>query len=416
MPLFIFSKKRAIYFFLKFSGPSFVKLGQILALRSDIIGVEIAQILQKFYDKLSSFSERKVKKIINLEFGKNFNEIFSEFNFMAIASASIAQVHKAKLQDGQEVAVKILRPKIRKIMQRDIASLKLLAFLSYPFSKFLNKFLLNIVKLLNEVAHYELDLLNEAANASKLRQDLKDVKGFYVPEIFWHFSTSRILVLQWLDGIAFSDERAIKESSFDKKQIAKNLVISYFNQAYGNGFFHGDMHPGNLFLLKNGDIGVVDFGIMGKIDKKMRIAIAEIFIGFLNRDYQKVAKIHADVGLVPKNINIDDLALSCRKIGESVVGLNVANIPIAKLLLNLIEMTRNYKMDTRSELLLLQKTILMVEGVAMTLDCEINIWNLAQPWMKDWAKQNIAFDAKIRDAALDLFEGLKDLIVNLKSK
>lgn len=414
LPLFIFSKKRAIYLFLKFSGPSFIKLGQVLALRSDIVGIEVAEILQKFYDKLPPFSERKVKKIINLEFGKNFDEVFAQFDFRAVACASIAQVHKARLQTGQVVAVKILRPNIKKVMRRDIASLKLLAILTSPFSKFIKKFFLDIAKLLDEVARYELDLLNEAANASKLCEDLKNVKGFYVPEIFWRFSTSKILVLQWLDGIAFSDEKAIKESVFDKKQIAKNFVLGYFEQAYGNGFFHGDMHPGNLFLLVNGDIGVVDFGIMGVIDKKTRIAIAEIFIGFLNRDYKKVAQIHLDAGLVPKGTNIDDLALSCRKIGESIIGLNVVEIPIAKLLLNLIEMTRNYKMDARSELLLLQKTILTVEGVAMMLDLEVNIWDLARPWMKEWAKKNIGFDARIRDAALDLFGVLKDLVVGYK--
>jgi ubiquinone biosynthesis protein len=252
--------------------------------------------------------------------------------------------------------------------------------------------------------------MHEASNASKLREDLKDVKGFYVPEIYWQFSSQKILVLEWLDGIAFSNSKAIQDSNFDKKQIAENLVISYFNQVYVHGFFHADMHPGNLFLLKNGDIGVVDFGIMGKIDKKTRLGIAEILIGFLNRDYKRVAQLHIDIGLVPSNTKVDDLALSCRRIGETIVGSDVKDIPVAKLLGGLIAMTRDYKMDTRPELLLLQKTVLLVEGVGVSLDPNLNIWNLARPWIKNWAQKNIGFDAKIRDAMLDLFEMAKKFV------
>jgi ubiquinone biosynthesis protein len=386
------------------AGPSFIKLGQLLSVRSDIIGEKLATVLAKFCDDLPPFPEKNVREILNTEFGKNFDKIFIAFNFTPVASASIAQVHKAKLNNGKDVAVKILRPRIAQIMARDITSLKLLSRLSSPFSKFATKFLSDVALLLEQVTRYELDLLHEASNASKLREDLKDVKGFYVPEIFWQFSAQKILVLEWLDGISFSNKEAIRNCEFDKKEIAKNLVISYFNQVYVHGFFHADMHPGNLFLLKNGDIGVVDFGIMGKIDKKTRLAIAEILIGFLSRDYKRVAQLHVDAGLVSEDVNIEDLALSCRKIGETIVGSDVRDIPLAKLLTNLISMTRDYKMDTRPELLLLQKTVLLVEGVGVMLDPKLNIWNLARPWIKEWAKSNIGFDAKIRDAFVDLFE------------
>jgi ubiquinone biosynthesis protein len=170
------------------------------------------------------------------------------------------------------------------------------------------------------------------------------------------------------------------------------------------------MHPGNLFLKHNGDIAVVDFGIMGKIDKKTRIAVAEVLIGFLHRDYQKVAKIHVDVGFVPKETNIDDLALSCRKIGEMIVGVDIKDISIAKLLTALIDLSRNYKMDTKPELLLLQKTLLLVEGVGVSLDPDLNIWNLARPWVKEWAKTNIGFDAKIRDNILEILQLVKNFL------
>lgn len=389
---------------MKFAGPSFIKLGQLLSVRFDLVGVKLSNVLAGFQDKLPPFSQHKVKKILQQEFGKNYEKTFVEFDFIPVASASIAQVHKAKLNDGKVVAVKILRPNIARIMARDIATLKLLVKIVRIFSKFLAKTLFDVADLLRQVARSELDLLHEAANASRLKEDLKDVKGFYIPEIFWNFSTQKVLVMEWLDGIPFSNKAAIQNSSYDKKQIAQNLVISYFNQVYVHGFFHADMHPGNLFLLKNGDIGVVDFGIMGKIDKKTRLAVAEILIGFLNKDYQRVAQLHIDAGLVPPTTNVDDLALSCRKIGETIVGSNVQDVSVAKLLTNLITMTRDYQMVTRPELLLLQKTLLLVEGVGVTLDPNLNMWDLARPWVKEWAKKNIGFDAKIRDTMLDLFE------------
>jgi len=411
--LYPFAKNRAIYCFLRFAGPSFIKLGQVLSVRADLIGEKLATTIADFQDRLKPFCSKKVKEILLKEFDDNYEKVFSEFNFTPVASASIAQVHKAKLHDGKIVAVKILRPRINKIMARDISTLKLLIKIVGIFSKFLAKSLFDIADLLEQTSKSELDLLQEAANASKLREELQDIKGFYVPQIFWQFSSQKILVLEWLDGIAFSNKAAIRNSSFDKKQIAQNLVISYFNQVYVHGFFHADMHPGNLFLLKNGDIGVVDFGIMGKIDKKTRLAVAEILIGFLNKDYKRVAQLHIDAGLVPPATNVDDLALSCRKIGEIIVGSNVKDISVAKLLANLITMTRDYKMETRPELLLLQKTLLLVEGVGVDLDPSLNIWDLARPWVKEWAKKNIGFDAKIRDTMFDLFEMARKFLRNI---
>ena len=377
----------------------------MLSVRPDLVGDKIAKALASFCDDLEPFKSKKVKQILNAEFGQSFEKVFIEFDFKPVASASIAQVHKARLRQGDDVvAVKILRPNIAQTMKRDISSLKLLTKFIALFSKFLAKTFQDIALLLEQVSKYELDLLHEAANASRLREDLKDAKGFYIPKVYWQFSSQKILVIEWLNGISFSNKAAIQNSPFDKRVIAQNLVISYFNQVYVHGFFHADMHPGNLFLLENGDIGVVDFGIMGKIDKKTRLAIAEILIGFLNRDYKRVAQLHIDAGLVPANINPDDLALSCRKIGETIVGSDVKDIPVARLLTNLITMTRDYKMDTRPELLLLQKTVLLVEGVGVSLDPNLNIWDLARPWIKEWATKNIGFDAKIRDSILDLFE------------
>lgn len=407
---YIFVRNRAIYFFLRFSGPSFIKLGQALSVRPDLVGKDLAEILSSFQDKIPPFSTKKVKKILVAEYGKNYAEKFLEFDFNAVASASIAQVHKAKLIDGKIVAVKILRPNIAKIMNRDIKTLRLINKIIAIFSKFLAKSLNDIANLLTTVSRSELDLLQEAANASQLKENLKNVKGFYLPEVYWKYSTSKILVLEWIEGIPFSDKKAILASNFDKKQIAQNLVISYFEQVYGYGFFHADMHPGNLFLMKNGDIAAVDFGIVGRIDKRTRLAVAEILIGFLHKDYKKVAQLHIDAGLVPANTNVDDLTLGIRKIGESIVGSSIKDVSIARLLENLIIMTRTYQMDTRPELLLLQKTILLVEGVGVMLDENLNIWELARPWVKEWAKVNIGFDAKIRDSLFDLIDLAKKFL------
>ena len=360
-----FLKDRSIYYFLRFAGPSFIKLGQMLSTRPDLVGEKLSETLSKFQDKIPPFSESQVKKIVNQEFGDNFYKNFSDFDFTPVASASIAQVHKAKTKCGKDVAVKILRPNISNIMARDIFTLRIIVKIISIFSKFLSKGIADIVLLLKETSKSELDLLQEAANASRLKEDLKNVKGFYIPEVFWKLSTSKILVLEWIDGIPFSDKERISQVSFDKEEIAQNFVISYFTQVYEHGFFHADMHPGNLFLLENGDIAAVDFGIVGKIDKKTRIAVAEILIGFLNKDYREVAQIHVDAGFVPENVNIDDLALSCRKIGETIVGSSVKDTSLANLLTNLVTMTRDYQMVTNPELLLLQKTVLLVEGVGI---------------------------------------------------
>ncbi len=414
LPLYFINRNRAVFLFLRFSGPSFVKLGQMLSTRPDLVGCMLAHKLSEFQDRLPSFNDKKVKKILIAEFGENYFEKFSEFNFNAVASASIAQVHKAKLINGENVAVKILRPNIKRIMMRDIATLRILIWIVSFFSSFLTKTLNDVADLLRDVSRSELDLLQEAANASQLKENLADVKGFYVPKIYWKFSTAKILVEEWLDGIPFSDKEKILQSDFDKKQIAQNLVISYFEQVYGCGFFHADMHPGNLFLLKNGDIAVVDFGIMGRIDKKTRLAIAEILIGFLHKNYRKVAQVHIDAGLVPKTVDVADLTLAIRKIGESIVGNSVKDVSIANLLENLITMTKRYQMNTKPELLLLQKTILLVEGVGVMLDENINIWDLARPWVEEWAKKNIGFDAKIRDALLDFLEATKKFLHKIK--
>ena len=404
-----FCKEKAIYWFFYRAGPSFIKLGQVLSVRADLIGQNLANQLAKFQDQTKPSCSKIIKKILQKHF-QNIDDIFLTFNYQPVASASIAQVHKAQLKNGALVAVKILHPNINKIFYRDIKTIYFLAKIVNIFSDFYSKTLKDIANLLNQVAKFELNLLQEASNASQLKENLAGIKGFYVPKIFWHYCSYEIMVSEWLDAIPFSNKSAIADSKINKTEVAKNLVLSYFHQVYEDGFFHADMHPGNLFLLKNGDIAVVDFGIMGKIDKKTRLIIAKILIAFLHKNYLQVAKLHIEGDLVPKNTNLQDLSLACRQIGEMIVDVDVKSISLAKLLSALIEMTKNYQMSAKPELLLLQKTLLLVEGVGVTLNPNLNIWNLARPWVKNWAKNNIGFDAKLRDAIFDIFNFVKSKI------
>ncbi len=403
-------RKKSIYQFLNHAGPSFIKLGQSLAARPDLVGKDMANVLSGFQDKMKPFSQKKVKDILKKEFGEDYIDSFTNFDYNPKASASVAQVHKATLKNGDEVAVKILRPCVRRTVKRDIITLDLIIKFIFLFSKDLASGLRDVSLVLRKCYETELDLNREAANAILLKKNMADVAGYYVPKIYRELTTSRILTSQWIHGIAFSDHEAILASKHDKKAVAKNLVISHFNQAYRDGFFHADSHHGNLFLMENGDIAVVDFGIMGTIDKKLRIAIAEILIAYLDKNYAKVAKIHVEAGLVPKDADLVGLELACRKIGDRMVGVSIKDISLASMLTDLIEMTSKYKMSTKPELLLLQKTIILVEGVGVMLDPELNIWNIAKPWVKNWAIKNISFDAKIRDAVVDFITAVKNIV------
>lgn len=411
LPIYIFSKEKAVYNFLKSAGVTFIKLGQLLSARPDLVGNSMAEKLSSFQDKVPAFDQKRVRQIIKKRSNPALLDDISNIDYKAKASASIAQVHKATLKNGEEIAIKILRPNIRRSINRDIRTLKLLVFFIKIFSRFYGKTFGDILRLLITTSKTELDLSLEAAAASQLKDNLSNIEGFYIPKVYWKYTNSNILTLEWIDGIPFSDLKQIKSSNFDLKKIAKNLIIGYLNQVYKYGYFHADTHPGNLFLLKNGNIGIVDFGITSSIDSKTRIAVAEILINFLKKDYRKVAKIHLDAGMVPEDTDIDQLALHSRKVGESIIGSKVKDISLGALLENLIDMTRSYNLKTDPQLLLLQKTILLTEGVAMSLDEDINIWEIANPWMKEWAKTNISFDAKTRDFLINLEKSVKNLLL-----
>ena len=371
-------------------GTTFIKLGQFLSTRPDIIGDNVAKELERLQDKLPPFNIIEAKKILKSELGeKNFNQI--ENLSEPIAAASIAQVHFARINDdkqNKEVAIKILRPNIEKIFNDELDALMLLAYLIQFFLKKTKRLkLIEVVQLLREVTNVEMDLRFEAAAANELKENTINDVGFTVPKIYWNQTSKKVLCLDRINGISIREVENLKSLNIDVKKIAQNIIQHFLRHAVRDGFFHADMHQGNLFVTKNGDIVPVDFGIMGRLDKNNRKYLAEILYGFIKRDYKKVADIHFLAGLVPKETSKEDFAQALRSIGEPIFGQSAKNISGGKLLAQLFEVTEKFNMETQIQLLLLQKTMVVVEGVSRKLDPETNIWSISKPILENWLKE-----------------------------
>ena len=371
-------------------GTTFIKLGQFLATRPDIIGEDIAEELEKLQDKLPPFQLEEAKNILKEELGKeNFNKII---NFSdSIAAASIAQVHFATINDStkkKEVAIKILRPNIEKIFNEELDALMLLAYIIQNLIKKTKRLkLIEVVQLLREITNVEMDLRFEAAAANELYENTKNDIGFNVPKIYWDHTSKRVLCLDKINGISIREIENLKSLNIDTKKLAKDIIQHFLRHAVRDGFFHADMHQGNLFVTKNGNIMPVDFGIMGRLDKNNRKYLAEILFGFIQRDYKKVAEVHFLAGVVSKEVSKDEFAQALRSIGEPIFGQSVKNISGSKLLSQLFEITEKFNMQTQIQLLLLQKTMVVVEGVARKLDPDTNIWSISKPILENWLRE-----------------------------
>ena len=391
-------------------GTTFIKLGQFLATRPDIIGEELSKQLETLQDKLPPFSLSEAKEMIKKDLG---NETYNSIINLSepIAAASIAQVHKAQIDDNgtiKDVAIKILRPNIKKIFNEEIDALMLLAFLVESFIKKTKRLkLVEVVFLLKEITNLEMDLRFEAAAANEYTDNTKNDAGFKVPKIYWNFTSENVMTLDWVDGISIRETEELLKRNIDTKKIASDIIQHFLRHAIRDGFFHADMHQGNIFIDNSGQIVPIDFGIMGRLDKLSQRFLAEILFGFIQRDYKKVAEVHLSAGLVPKEVPINDLAQALRSIGEPIFGQSVKDISGGKLLKQLFDVTEKFNMQTQPQLLLLQKTMVVVEGVARKLNPETNIWETSKPVLEKWLSET-------KDPINTINETLKDSVDVIK--
>ena len=393
-------------------GTTFIKLGQFLATRPDIIGEELSKKLENLQDKLPPFSLMQAKEIIKNDLGDiTYNSIINLTE--PVAAASIAQVHKAQINDNgtiKDVAIKILRPNIKKIFNEEIDAMMLFAFLVESFIKKTKRLkLVEVVFLLKEITNLEMDLRFEAAAANEYAENTKNDVGFRVPQIYWNFTSENVMTLDWVDGISIRETEELKKRSLNTEKIAEDIIQNFLRHAVRDGFFHADMHQGNIFIDNNGHIVPIDFGIMGRLDKISKRFLAEILFGFIQRDYRKVAEVHLTAGLVPKNVPIEDLAQALRSIGEPIFGQAVKDISGGKLLKQLFDVTEKFNMQTQPQLLMLQKTMVVVEGVARKLNPNTNIWTTSKPVLENWLKDTKDPIKSLNDTIENTSEVLKRL-------
>ena len=371
-------------------GTTFIKLGQFLATRPDIIGDQLSKKLESLQDRLPPFSIIEAKQIIKNDLGEDTYNSIIEIS-EPVAAASIAQVHKAKINDNgtiKDVAIKILRPNIKKVFNEEIDAMMLFAFLVESVIKKTKRLkLVDVVFLLKEITNLEMDLRFEAAAANEYAENTKNDAGFRVPKIYWNYTSENVMTLDWIDGFSIRETEELKKQNIDTNKIAEDIIQHFLRHAVRDGFFHADMHQGNVFVDRSGQIVPIDFGIMGRLDKMSKRFLAEILFGFIQRDYKKVAEVHLLAGLVPADVPINDLAQALRSIGEPIFGQEVKDISGGKLLKQLFDVTEKFNMQTQPQLLMLQKTMVVVEGVARKLNPNTNIWTTSKPVLENWIRE-----------------------------
>lgn len=389
-------------------GPSYVKLGQFLATRPDIVGKQLAQDLSRLQDKMDSFPTAQAREVIEASIGRSVDDLYLTFDD-AIAAASIAQVHPAEVMDNgapKKVAVKVIRPGVRQRFANDLESYFLVARLQEKWIEDARRLKpVEVTETLAQTTRIEMDLRLEAAALSELRDNTKDDPGFRVPSVDWERTGRDVLTMEWIEGVKMNDLEGLAAAGHDLPKIGALLIQSFLRHTLRDGFFHADMHPGNLFVDAAGNIVAVDLGIAGRLGKKERRFLAEILYGFIKRDYLRVAEVHFEAGYVPRKHDVASFAQAIRAIGEPIHGQSADTISMAKLLTLLFEVTQVFDMETRPELLLLQKTMVVVEGVARTLDPAFNMWKTSEPVVASWIAGNLGPRGMIEDAG----DGLRAL-------
>jgi ubiquinone biosynthesis protein len=386
-------------------GPSYVKLGQFLSTRADIFGPKVVAELERLQDRVAPYPRSVAVATIEAAFGAKLETLFVDFS-EAVAAASIAQVHRARVQDGdatRDVAVKILRPGVERRFARDLSDMFFAAHLAQRMAPDMRRLKpVEIVEALARSVRIEMDFRLEAAAASEFAENVADDPDFRVPKIDWDRTTREVLTLEWIDGLPLSDPDRLASAGFDTPKLGRNLIQSFLRHALRDGLFHADMHQGNLFIDPQGRIAAVDFGIMGRLGLKEQRFLAEILYGFITRDYQRVAEVHFEAGYVPPIHRVEDFAQAIRAIGEPIHSRTADQISMAKLLMLLFEITALFDMATRIELVMLQKTMVVVEGVARKLDPRLNMWATAEPVVASWIAENLGPRGKIEDFGRNL--------------
>lgn len=380
-------------------GPAYIKLGQVLATRPDLVGDDVADALMNLQDRLPPFSSEIAKSVVTAALGVPLDALFSSFS-EPVAAASIAQVHEAVTvsEPPRRVAVKVLRPGVEVEFRRDLSAFALAARVAERLSGEARRLrLISLVQTVAVSSAIELDLRMEGAAASEFAERTRKDVNFCVPEIDWDRTASSVLTTEWIDGISIRDTRALEAAGHDPKAIALTVIRSFLTQALRDGFFHADMHQGNLFIDSEGRLVAVDFGIMGRLDPPMRRFMAETLAGFLARDYRRIAQVHYDYGFVPQTHSMDLFAQALRAVGEPMFGRVARDVSMARLLQQLFDTTRRFDMRSQPQLLLLQKTMVVVEGVARSLDPLFDIWEASRPVIESWMVNQIGPEARLRD-------------------
>ena len=388
-------------------GPIFIKFGQMLSTRRDLLADDIADELQLLQDAVPAFPGEQARKIIEKAFGEKVADLFESFDEQPLASASIAQVHAAVLNTGESVVVKVLRPDIMPVIKRDISLLYIIAELAAKYSSQLRR-----LRPVEVIAEYEktildeLDLMREAANASQLRRNFEGSEDLYVPEIYWDFVRKNVLVMERIYGVPIRDTESLVEQGTDMKRLAAMGVEIFFTQVFSHNFFHADMHPGNIFV----DTGnpkmpkyiAVDFGIMGTLSQTDKRYLAENFLAFFQRDYYKVAKLHVESGWVPSHTRVDEFESAIRSVCEPIFEKPLKDISFGQLLLRLFQTARRFNMEVQPQLVLLQKTLLNIEGLGRQLYPELDLWKTAKPFLERWMEEQVGVRALLRNLKDDL--------------
>jgi ubiquinone biosynthesis protein len=398
-------------------GPIFVKFGQILSTRRDLLPDDLAKELAKLQDRVPPFAGDKARAIIEKAYGKPIEALIEEFDETPLASASIAQVHTARLKNGKKVVVKVLRPNIEKIIRRDVDLLFTIAQLAEKYWKDGRRLHpVEVVQEYEKTIFDELDLMREAANASQLRRNFLDSEILYVLEIYWDLTRQNVLVMERISGTPVGDTDALRKQGISMKLLGERGVEIFFTQVFKYNFFHADMHPGNIFVEPNGRYIAVDFGIMGTLNEADKRYLAENLLAFFNRDYKRVAQLHVESGWIPRNTRVEEFESAIRTVSEPIFEKPLSEISFGHFLLRLFQTARRFDMEVQPQLVLLQKTLLNIEGLGRQLYPELDLWTTAKPFLERWMSEQIgrrAFINKLKSNLPAITEHLPDLPVKL---